>query len=294
MKDVVFEKYCGSEEEVTVDASQNREEYTAIAAKAFLSCKSIKKLKVGSAVAAIGDWAFAYMQNLEQLILPCREILFGKKVFLSCSKLQRIDITGDCSANPGTPFLLAAAVRILQQESLCRPEKAGDAIQHGEWIMAYDKALLSFLEESDEKGFEPVFFGWFKVDDIEDQRPGFLEKRRTEKAQLVLQRLAYPMYLQEAVREQLYCYIREHVPNGEMQEEHVAVYMLFCGEESCYAKEVKYMQILKDSGCLTDELIDKLLENIKEKNPEVTAFLLRQKLSEHKEDDYFSGFCFEI
>ncbi len=294
MNSIVFERYHGSEEEVNVITAENGEVFTAIEAKAFLSCKSIKKLTVGSAVAVIGDWAFAHMQNLEQLILPCREIRFGKKVFLDCEKLHYIGVCGDESNNPGTPYFLASAVRILKKEELCRPGQAGDKKLHQEWIKDYDAQMISFLQSSDEDGFDPVFFGWFKVDDIDDQIPGFLAKKREEKTKLVLQRLAYPLYLKDECKEKLYTYIREHVPWDEKEKEHTAVYEYFCRERSECSKAVKYYQILKDSGCLSNRLIQALLDGVKERTTEVTAFLLREQLASGQEDNYFSGFDFEI
>ncbi len=294
MNSVVFERYHGNEEEVTVITSESGEAFTGIEAKAFLSCKSIKKLTVGSAVAVIGDWAFAHMQNLEQLILPCREIRFGKKVFLDCEKLYYIGVYGDESNNPGMPYFLASAVRILKKEELCRPGQAGNKLMHKEWIKDYDAQLISFLQSSDEDGFDPVFFGWFKVDDIDDQIPGFLAKKREEKTKLVLQRLAYPLYLEDESKEKLYHYIREHVPFDEKRKEHMAVYEYFCREQSECAKEVKYYQILKDSGCLSKVLIQALLDGVKERTAEVTAFLLREQFAGGQGDNYFSGFDFEI
>ena len=111
---------------------------------------------------------------------------------------------------------------------------------------------------------------------------------------MVLQRLAYPLYLKDEYKEQLYAYIREHVPLDGKEKEHMAVYEYFCREQSECAKEVKYYQILKDSGCLKGQLIQALLDGVKEKTPEVTAFLLRQQLAVRQENDYFSEFDFEI
>ena len=99
-------------------------EDTEVKAKAFLSCKTVGKLVLEDSVTAIGDWAFAHMQNLHTFVLPGHEIAFGKKVFLDCEKLKEIQIRDDESGNPGTPFFMASAVRVLKKEELCRPELA--------------------------------------------------------------------------------------------------------------------------------------------------------------------------
>ena len=41
-----------------------------IAKKAFLSKKYLRKVSLPETVEEIGDWAFAYCDNLEQVILP--------------------------------------------------------------------------------------------------------------------------------------------------------------------------------------------------------------------------------
>ncbi len=292
MNSTVFEKYCGSKEEEVVFLSEEGNEITDIAAKAFLSCKSIKKLTIGGSVTRIGDWAFAHMKNLQILLLPRIEITFGKKVFLDCEKLMQIQICPDESGNPGTPYFLASAVSVLKKEELCQPVKAADKVLHQAWIQAYDKVLFSFLEQADEDGFDPVFFGWFRVEDIDEQLPRFLEEKRRKKAQLVLQRLLYPAYLKEENREKLYQYIKKHVPSEDGKKEHTAVYALFCDENEEYGKDIKYLQILKQSGCLNSMLMQMLLENIKEASAEIRAYLLREKQQLLKENDYFAGFDF--
>lgn len=287
---MILEAYNGNAQEIVVAFSEEGEAITQIGAKAFLSCKSIKKLEIAGSVTGIGDWAFAHMQNLEILILPGHELCLGKKVFLNCIRLMQIQVTGYESGNPGTPWFLASAVRVLQREELCKPEWAGSADKHMEWMQAYDSALLSFLEEADEEGFEPVFIGWFHVEDMDEQIPRYLKKRRKEKAQLVLQRLFYPDYLTEDRKERLYAYIRKHVTCEGNEKEHTAVFDLFCDPQEKYAQDVRYCKILKESGCLNDSLIRGLFDGIKNPSPEVTAYLLRQQAEGRQDEDFFSTF----
>lgn len=290
MNNSILEKYSGSEEELIVAFSERGEAITQIGPKAFLSCKSIKKLEIAGSVTEIGDWAFAHMQNLETLILPRRELRLGKKVFLDCIHLTQIQIEEDESGNPGMPYFLASAVRVLEKEELCKPEWAGSTDGHREWMKAYDRVLLPFLEEADTEGFEPVFIGWFHVEDMDEQIPRYLKKRRKEKAQLVLQRLFYPDYLTEDGKENLYDYIRKHVICGEKEKEHTAVFDLFCDPQETYGQDVRYCKILKESGCLNDSLIKELFDQMDNPSPEVTAYLLRQQAEGRQEEDFFDSF----
>lgn len=290
MEQAVLEKYQKNEEEAEISFLEDGREITNIGNKAFLSCKSVKKLILADSVKKVGDWAFAHMQNLEILVLPCHEIVFGKKVFLDCEKLQQIQVRGDESGNPGMPWFLAAAVRILKNEGLCRPGEAGSAAMHREWIKEYDKALMYFLGENDEEGFEPVFIGWFHVEDTDEQIPRYVKKRRQEKAELVFLRLLYPDYLEEALKEKLYLYLREHMTEESKSSEDMSVLSIICDSGLEYGKDIRYMKILEKAGCLTMETTALLLEKMQDAPPEITAFLLRKEGEFRQGADYFSEF----
>ena len=297
MSRTVFEKYKGSEEVVTVASCETVEEVTAIAAKAFLSCKTIKKLKIAGSVTEIGDWAFAHMQNLQVLVLPKREVCFGKKVFLGCDKLMRIEVEEDESRNPGTPYFLASAVRVLEKESLWNPACAAGVKSHKTWMKDYDDALLTFLSQEDEKGFDPVFFGWFRVEDIDDQLPSFLAVKRKQKALLVLQRLLYPMYLESETKDILNDYIRAHLPqekgaDADEKAVHTAVYDLFTKRDCDMGKDVRYLQILKENNHINAFLLEKLLRDMEMPSTEVTAFLLKMQAEMTRKRSFFEEFHF--
>ena len=265
-------------------------EDTEVKAKAFLSCKTVGKLVLEDSVTAIGDWAFAHMQNLHTFVLPGHEIAFGKKVFLDCEKLKEIQIRDDESGNPGTPFFMASAVRVLKKEELCRPELAGKSAFHREWMKEYDSALLHFIQEEDAEGFEPVFIGWFHVEDTDEQIPRYLKKRREDKVELIFQRLLYPEYLSGEDRTLLEKYLREHMPYGSRAKEHTVVFDMLCDPSTEYGTDIAYMKILEKAGCLTKETICLLMEQMKEAAAEITAVLLKKQAELTKGNDYFSEF----
>lgn len=58
--------------------------------KAFLSRKNLHAIALPDTTEEIGDWAFAYCDNLTEVSLPGRDIRFGRAVFKNCGKLKRI------------------------------------------------------------------------------------------------------------------------------------------------------------------------------------------------------------
>lgn len=289
MEKAVFHTYTGTESEASVSFSPEGDPVTEIEAKAFLSCKSVEKLTLCDSVEKIGDWAFAHMQNLKLLVLPRRRIALGRKVFLDCESLTQIQIRGDESGNPGTPFFMASAMRLLKKEALFSPETAGDSLGHKEWLGEYDKALLHFMQEDDKEGFEPVFIGWFHVEDTDEQIPRYLEKRRKQKTELVFQRLLYPAYLDQSLRNLLERYLREHMPEEGGEKEHLTVFSLLCDSGAAYGRDIRYMKIMERAGALSPENIQHLLEHMEGGSPEVTAYLLKKKSEASKGQDYFGA-----
>ena len=203
---------------------------------------------------------------------------------------DEIQIREDESGNPGTPFFMASAVRVLKKEELCRPELAGKSAFHREWMKEYDSALLRFIQEEDAEGFEPVFIGWFHVEDTDEQIPRYLKKRREDKVELIFQRLLYPEYLSGEDRTLLEKYLREHMPYGSRAKEHTVVFDMLCDPSTEYGTDIAYMKILEKAGCLTKETISLLMEQMEEAAAEITAFLLKKQAELTKGNDYFSEF----
>lgn len=275
---------------ITVDVKSDGNPVTEIENKAFLSQKSVHELILPDSVRKVGDWAFAHMENLEKVVIPCHAMIWGKQVFLECNRLSEIQIRNDESQNPATPFLMASAVHIMKEEKLLQPERAGNKKEHQKWLEEYDKALLHFLEEPDEEGFDPVFIGWFDVEDMDDQLPRHLKKRREQKAQLVLQRLLYPSYLPEKEKKLLVDYLKDHLPDGEKKREHTVAFSLLCDGEMEYGQDIRYMRILEKENLLSENLILALIDGMENPSPEVTAFLLKKKGEMLQEKNIFEEF----
>lgn len=281
-----LEKYTGNETIVVVPAEKKQLKISEIGAKAFLSCKGISELVLPETITEIGPWAFAHMKNLRKLTLPAKAIAFGNDVFLDCEQLTQILPLPDHSGNDGTSFFLASAVTFLNNISLCRPDLAGSKTEHQRWMMDYDNALVEFITASDELGFEPVFFGWFDVDDIDVQKQRFLEKRWREKTLVAFQRLLYPKNLDDATRNVLYQYLMNHMPKGSLAYEHIIPFTFVC--EEC-GNDIRYIRLVADMGYITNETFPVLMEGLQNAGAEVVAFLLRYQQMELAGGDFFDG-----
>lgn len=277
MKFQIFKNHCtlkayeGNENQVTIPSFYEGLPVSGIGSKAFLSCKSIQELTLPNTITEIGDWAFAHMKHLTSLTLPFQDISFGKHVFLDCGELREIHIVNDTSKNPGTPFLLASGVTKLEDISLCNPKLAGDSNTHSRWLQDYDNALFSFLSASDDTGFEPVFLGWFSVEDFDSQRVRFTLERRKTKTFLAFQRLLYSHELKEETKNVLADYLTSHMIGGRLEQEHTVPFTELC---QVYQTDVRYIKIIADIGYITKETFPILQEGLKDANVEVMAFLL--------------------
>ena len=286
---MVFEKYNGTDTKFTVPAYRDGTPVTEIAPKAFLSCKTIRKLIIPDTVTHIGDWAFAHMKNLEELVIPFHRISYGKKVFLDCGHLKKIEVSGRSGDKEGIAYFLASVITILKKDILWSPERAEDKRWQGGWMKAYDEAVEEYLTAPDEEGFEPVFIGWFNDEDADVQRPRYLEQKQKDKIRLVLQRLLYPEFLSADRKAVLQAYLADHMPDGRCREEHTWVADMICDERMEYHNDVRYLKILEESGCLNSNNIKILLEALSDSNPEMAAYLLRLSGRGSENGDFFQS-----
>lgn len=300
-----YEKYTGCEKEVRVPESVNGMPVSVIGAKAFLSCKSIERLVLPISLEVVEDWAFAHMKNLREVALPAKNISFGKKVFLGCENLELITFLDvpEGSVYEGIPYFLASTfcffaeetLQNLQSAGLIEPsllneysddilfhlEMAGDSREQWKWIFIYDKALEAFLQRSDDDGFMPAFIGWFDVEDVEDQRQAYSEKRREEKIALSLQRLLYSERISPDSKDFLCRYVRENssfIPK-------LFLHSTTLGRNICYYK------IWHATGGLNPLYARQMMETLPETEPELRSYLLELQI---EKGDSENGFFTEL
>lgn len=285
---MTFEHYTGNEYTFTVPSTIDGTALSTIGAKAFLSNKTLHELILPDTITALDNWAFAHMHNLERLHVPCTNLQLGRQVFLDCPKLRCISVSNDTSENPGLPYFLASVLILLQKEFLFTPQSAADKLTHADWMKEYDSALFTYLNTPDDAGFEPVFYGWFNVQDVDDQIPAYLQEVRRKKTYLVFLRLLYPLYLHPDHKAQLQSYLADHVPGGAREKEHIAVWDSL--KEDGYGEDIRYILVLEDAGILTETQIARLLTYLQPGNPEVIAYLLKLHDSCRNRDNSFDQF----
>ena len=293
-KKATLDKYIGNNEHVIIPDLWNGMPVTKISAKAFLSCKTITSLVISDNITDIEAWAFAHMKNLKEISLPTNNITFGKDVFLDCPELVQINLTNDKSDNPGTASYLTFAVTGMKNMSLVKPYEAGNKELHSKWLKEYDTAINSYIQSADDYGFEPVFYGWFNDEDADvEQRPAYIEERIETKTELAINRLLYPMYLTDEDNQIFSDYLL-----GQMEESPVesVLWRLYTTK---YIDDIRYADILIETGCVNKDNLNVLLEDLQNKHlcdtyPEVVAIFLRCKLENKEDNDIFSTFVLDF
>lgn len=285
---MTYEKYTGNDYSYQFSELQSENIITSIGDKAFLSNKTIHTMILPETVTHIGNWAFAHMHHLENLTIPCTDLTLGRQVFLDCPNLTAIHVHNDTSANAGLPYFLATTVTVLKNTRLFDPKRAGIAETHAEWMHEYDQALISYLRASDDAGFEPVLYGWFNDEGSDIQLSRHLEERRKYKVYLTFLRLRYPDYLSQETESILYAYLDQHMPYGEQDSVHNAVWEHIINDT--YGTDIHYIKILEKAGVLTTKRIAELLISLQPGNPEVISYLLNIQMTDTPNSSGFDAF----
>lgn len=283
-----YEKYDEKSACVVLPGETSGKPVTVIGAKAFLSCRQVERLTLPDTLEQVEDWAFAHMKGLKDITFPAKAILFGKKVFLGCDGLQRVILT--CAGGvlqgqyEGMPFFLASAFRLgldSIQKSLSDLKQAGDMEGQWQWLAHYDKAVEMYLTRADDHDFEPAFIGWFDVEDVDDQRAGYMTEQKKKKTALVFQRLIYSERISEQTERVLKDYLVKKAPEQVLE--------LMRDTESGYGGHVKYFQIWRQIGGFDLYSPKFLLDELRDADPEVKSFLLECELEEKAGEDFFGS-----
>lgn len=278
-----YEKYDGQDKEVVLSAGSRGRPLAVIASKAFLSCKSIERLVLPNSLEVVEDWGFAYMKNLREIVLPAKDIKFGKQIFLGCESLERVQLraigTEEQDAVPGIAEFLASMFRFFPQERLEDIALTGDRRGQMRWLAAYDDALEIFLKRPDDTGFEPAFIGWFDVEDVDDQRADYILQHRKNKIRLVFQRLLYDTGLKDGLRVFLQGILVRHT---------YLVQELFIEDEEHYGRDIRYYKIWHQAGGLTRKMAGRLLKKLPKEEPEIRAYLMKVQMEQEQVGDFFA------
>ena len=257
--------------ELVLPASIEGLPVTTIEKKAFLSRKQIKSVQLPPTIRKIEDWAFAHCDRLEEITFPHREVELGRAVFLGCGRLQAIHIAGETE---DTAVLLAAAVVQEDAPYLLDLKEAGSE----EWLGKWDARMLAILDSDDMEGYSrQILCG--EEDYGSTDVGAFVQEKRKRKVRLLFTRLLHPIGLEEAVRNRLEAYLREHTKGCESEE----TWQVMLSE---HAEDVVYQTLFAKLGCISEENFDGLLEETGEDRPLLRAFLLRYR-EEHMQNVNF-------
>ena len=248
--------------------------------KAFLSRKNLRRVVLPSTVEEVGDWAFAYCDHLSEVALPYKEIRFGKAVFMECGGLQRVSTEPQASEQSEKEFpaeLLAAAVTRMDAAYLLDIEAAGTE----EWLGKWDARLFTLLHTSDQEGYsKQVLCG--EEDYGSTDLTAYMSGRRKEKVRLILLRLLFSQGLAAKFRQELECYLLAHTKGKDGEEAWQVVL-----EEHGTHRE--YYGLFASVGCVTEENLNDILEDIGENFPEMKAYFLRFREETCNSADFFEG-----
>lgn len=257
---------------------------TEIDRKAFLSQKRLRRVTLPQNIHTIGDWAFAYCDNLEEITLAHKNIQYGKAIFLQCRKLKKIlfaDEQGQTNEDIGV--LMAMALTDLDAYYLFDPVQAGSR----EWISKWDFRLRTLMETDDMEGYsQTVLCGEEDYGSRDNNVAYFLSQKRRTKVRMAAVRLLHPYGLTEDFRTELVQYLKNHRKGQPEQETWEVV-----KEE--HPDERIYYELLGECECITAENVDGMLRDLGDAHAEMKAFLLKYKNSKMEKTDYFDCFSLE-
>ena len=253
---------------------------TVIHKKAILGSKLLHELNLPDTLREIGDWAFAHCGSLNRVMLPRKDISFGRGVFKDCKALHSIGFNHE--EDRGTGQLLAATPVLLEADYLLAPLETGDKT----WFEKLDARLMTLLEKPDEEGYSrQVLCG---EEDLMASLELYLQERQREKARLCYLRLLNDRELKDDLRGYMEDYLRNHSKGCESE----AAWEVVFRERG---NERRYYQCFAEKGCITSRNFDGLLRDMEDSYPEMKAYFLRYKeesLSQN-ETDFFTGLSLE-
>lgn len=252
--------YDGMAETLSIPSQIDSHPVKTIGKKAFLGNRYLRHIIFPDTIEAVGDWAFSRCYGLQKITMPKREISFGKQVFQKSNQLYDISIEG----NDGTfDRLLAAAVTILEAEYLLTPLHVGS----GKWCRNLDARIMAVLGESEESALKNLVY--CAEEDMASKQEACLKELANQKACIAFLRLIHSERMEPDIRQSLTEYLRQRTKG--------------CRDESAWeavkedkSEKLQYCDILFEIGGIHEENISAVLEDLKEDNVELKAYLLKK------------------
>lgn len=249
--------------------------------KACLSKKKLRRVILPESIRQVGDWAFAYCNHLQEVVVEAEDIRFGRNVFLECGELARIFCRGKAG---GMEELLAAAVCAMDAYYLLEPEAVGSP----PWLEKWDARLGQLLKEPDGTGFSKLLLcGEEDYEGKDNDYDTFLTNKRKKKLRLAFLRLRYPLGLHAENKQELETYLRSYARNGES----AGLSWQLLVEE--HGNEKDYFRIFTDSGCMTRENTEVFLLAAGG-HPQLMAWVLAYKQENFGYEDIMDSFSLDF
>lgn len=266
--------------EITIPEIIDGEKIIGIGRKAFLGRKLLRSVNVDANVSTIGDWAFAYCDNLKQVIIQRNRIQFGQGVFKGDDSLEVIDARS-YENNVSVGNLMAAAVITMQAEYMLEPTSAGT----DEWLEMWDRKLADMLNTKDEDGYH--LYVLCGEEDLHFDYEEYIEYVREKKSGLCLMRLINDVGLTDDFRNRLKNYILSMCAGCECDASWK--YVLKNRGDS-----QEYYDCMIEIGAIGSDNLETALENMGQRHAEMKAYIIKrirggEEGEESSKDDFFAG-----
>ncbi|MDE6056106.1 MAG: leucine-rich repeat domain-containing protein [Lachnospiraceae bacterium] len=284
-KGIAIKRYHGIAQRVIVPPEIEGKAVTAIERKAFLSCKTVRFISLPDTIEEIGDWAFAHAEQLSSVTIPRHQLSRGKELFLGCKRLKEIVLNSSQEewseyAPQGLYRMLAMAVTVLHDYFLFDPFDFGN----DEWVKRWDEKLMVLVELDDLDGFEELWTcGEEDYEGKDYDIKSYPVEKRKMKLRIVYFRLMHPYKISQDTLDALREYLYRHTKGTDTPE----AWELIMEE---HQNDLKYYRVFADSGCITEDNFDSLLEDMKDCTAEIKAYLLRYKEEHFATKDAFAAF----
>ncbi|MCR5356038.1 MAG: leucine-rich repeat domain-containing protein [Lachnospiraceae bacterium] len=249
-----------------------------VARKAFLSCKGLRRVSIPESVTEIGEWAFAFCDDLLSVGFIRGDISLGKGVFKNDGKLREITVRNqgvqedDSEGDIKTARLLAATPELMDAEYLLDIKHAGSK----EWLKKWDTRLEHILSLRDDEGYH--LYVLCGEEDLHFDYEEYLEYNREKKSELCMLRLVNDIALNDKDRDILVHYIKDHMSGCESE---AALRVLL----ERHGDEKDYYSLMLDTGAINDENLEAVLNAMGNRHAQMKAYLM-EKCNASK-DDYF-------
>ena len=262
---------------------------SAISRKAFLGCKSLKKVFLPESIERLDDWCFSKCNNLKTIKInaPFKPGLFGRGVFEGCENLKEIRFK-DSEEDLG--ILLAMNTNRLLNEHLLK----GDDVGQQSWYEKWDIALMALLNTDDSEGsINTLVCGEEDIStdgigSVDGEMPGetedFVKRAARNKCYLCFLRLNHGKYLKPDKKELFEKYIKDRA-FGEKKDYAWLTLKEDCEGEVDYYK--LYLSIVKPSK----DTIMAMVSDLNATQVQAKAFLINEAAAEESNtsglDDLF-------